>query len=223
LIRGAAVARAGGKTTVGERHGRTSRDTRARLISAANEALREKGFFGATAREIARRARCNQALVFYHFGSVGNLLLAALDDVSARRFDHYRAVLEDSEGISGILQLAELVFREDLDAGYLTVLAEMINAASSTPGLGPEVAARIAPWRQFAADGLRRGLTEVGLPELVEADDVGHALVALFLGLELLAHLDGDRTRAIHLFEGAQKLIELFAPFNVQQPGKEHT
>jgi AcrR family transcriptional regulator len=43
------------------------------------------GFAGASAREIARRADCNQALVFYHFGSVTELLLAGLDDVSTRR------------------------------------------------------------------------------------------------------------------------------------------
>jgi AcrR family transcriptional regulator len=42
------------------------------------------GFAGASAREIARRADCNQALVFYHFGSVTELLLAGLDDSTRR-------------------------------------------------------------------------------------------------------------------------------------------
>ena len=45
-------------------------DTRAVLIAAAIDTLREAGFAGASARRIAKRAGCNQALIFYHFGSV---------------------------------------------------------------------------------------------------------------------------------------------------------
>ena len=54
-----------------------STETRAALVAGAIEALREVGFAGASAREIAGRADCNQGLVFYHFGSVTELLLAA--------------------------------------------------------------------------------------------------------------------------------------------------
>ncbi len=45
-------------------------DTRAALIEAAIAALHESGFARASARRTAQRAGCNQALVFYHFGSV---------------------------------------------------------------------------------------------------------------------------------------------------------
>jgi AcrR family transcriptional regulator len=53
--------------------------TRAALIAGAIQTLREAGFAGASARQIARRAGCNQALIFYHFGSVPDLLIAALE------------------------------------------------------------------------------------------------------------------------------------------------
>ena len=46
---------------------------------------RTKGFAGASARAIAPRASFNQALIFYHFGSVRNPLLAVLDLISERR------------------------------------------------------------------------------------------------------------------------------------------
>lgn len=43
--------------------------------------------------------------------------------------------------------MAAAIFRDDLEAGYVTVLAEMIAGASSIPSLGAEVAARIAAWK----------------------------------------------------------------------------
>src|SRR3974390_3691477 len=68
-----------------------SPDTRRALIDAAIETLRVDGFARASARAISARAGCNQGLVFYYFGSVSNLLLAALDAVSADRLDRPRA------------------------------------------------------------------------------------------------------------------------------------
>ncbi|MFD8819212.1 TetR/AcrR family transcriptional regulator, partial [Streptomyces sp. NPDC059627] len=76
------MARAGGKRSVEPSGNASSAATRAALVAAAADALREVGFAGASAREIARRADCQQSLVFYHFGSVAKLHLAALDQVS---------------------------------------------------------------------------------------------------------------------------------------------
>ena len=64
---------------------RRSAGTKLQIVEAALETLKTKGFAGASAREIARTGGFNQALIFYHFGSVRNVLLAALDLVSERR------------------------------------------------------------------------------------------------------------------------------------------
>ncbi|MGH9008051.1 MAG: TetR/AcrR family transcriptional regulator [Acidimicrobiales bacterium] len=207
------MARAGARTAVGGRTASGSVETRRRLIEGAIEALRAEGFFGASAREIARRAGCNQGLVFYHFGSVGNLLLAALDEVSAARLGRYTSAVEAANGIHALIDVAESVFKEDLEAGHIAVLAEMVAGASSTPGLGHEVAARIAPWRDFAAHALQNALGSTVLPEMVPTEEVAHAIVALYLGLEMLAHLDGDRSPALRLFDQARQLAALFAAF----------
>ena len=63
--------------------------TRARLVEAALQSLQEEGFAGTTARSIAARAGVNQALVFYHFGGVDGLLLAALDASATERLGRY--------------------------------------------------------------------------------------------------------------------------------------
>jgi AcrR family transcriptional regulator len=203
------VAKSGTKAVMGRPAAAGTQETRDALVRGAIDALKDQGFAGASAREIARRAGCNQSLVFYHFRSVTNLLLAALDEVSATRHAHYQAAVDRATGLGELVDAAEGVFEEDLDAGHIAVLAEMIAGASATPGLAPEVAARIAPWRQFAADALGGVLSGTPLSAVIEPDVAAHAVVALYLGLEMLAHIDGDRTPALALFARARELAVL--------------
>ncbi|HEY5024519.1 MAG TPA: TetR/AcrR family transcriptional regulator [Acidimicrobiales bacterium] len=203
------MARSGAKRAVGRGSSQGSEETRRALVAATIDSLRDVGFSGTSAREIARRAGYNQGLVFYHFGSVTGLLLAALDEVSALRLTSYRHAVDEADGLQELVDTAESVFREDLDAGYISVLAEMIAGASSTPGLGAEVAARIAPWRTFAADAVRDTLADTPFSQLLPPDELAHGIVALYLGLEMLAHLDGDRDAALALFERARQLAGL--------------
>lgn len=58
--------------------------TRERILEAAVEAFAEKGFLGASTREIARRAGTNQGLITYHFRSKDELWRAAADDIFER-------------------------------------------------------------------------------------------------------------------------------------------
>jgi AcrR family transcriptional regulator len=186
-----------------------SADTRAALVAGAVQALGEVGFAGASAREIANRAGANQALVFYHFGSVSELLLAALDDVSDRRLAAYSQALEQATTVSELIESARTIFSEDLDAGHVAVLVEMITGAQSTPGLGAQVAARLAPWREFAETAVRKAMAGSPVESLVPARELAHGVVAGFLGLELLASLDGDRAPALALFDRARMVAGL--------------
>jgi AcrR family transcriptional regulator len=214
------VGRPGTPTRVRRDASSGATDTRQALIQAAIDSLRADGYGGASARTIAARAGCNQGLVFYHFGSVANLLLAALDEVSARRLKQYQAALDGVESPEELVGVAAAIFREDLDEGYVTVLAEMIAGASSTPGLGPEVAKRIKPWRAFATRAISEVLADTAFDGVVPGENLGHAVVALYLGLELLAHLDGDRKPAAALFDRAAKLAPLVAVLTSRGGGR---
>src|SRR3984957_4095309 len=108
--------------------------TKQALVAAAIETLKAEGFAGASARAIAGRAGCNQALVFYHFGSVVALLLAALDDVSTSRLARYRDAVDQVRSLGEFVDVAGGIFSDDLDAGHVAVLVEMIAGSSSTLG-----------------------------------------------------------------------------------------
>ena len=202
------MAKAGPRADAGSRRTQSAA-VREALVQAALDALRETGFAGASAREIARRAGCSQALVFYHFGSVPDLLLAALDEVSARRLAAYRGLLEHATSMAALAESARAIFEADLDAGHVRVLAELVNGAHAVPGLGEQVAERLRPWRELAEDAIRRALGRSAAARLLPPAEMAHALVAGFLGLELLTSLDGDRAAALAVFDRARSLARV--------------
>jgi len=200
-------------------------ETRARIVQAAVEVLKREGFGGASARAIARTGGFNQALVFYHFGSVRDLLLAALDETSARRMARYREVVDDADDLQELVAAATQVYREDLASGHIKVLAEVIAGASSMPELGSEIVRRIEPWIDFTSDAITRVFATLPFPIPVPPEDAAFGIVALFLGIELLTHLDGDGARSDRLFELASQLATmaalLFGTHPASDPGAE--
>jgi AcrR family transcriptional regulator len=212
------MAKSGSASRVVERETGRSAETRRLLVQAAVDTLKSEGYAGASARAIAERAGSNQGLIFYHFGSVANLLLAALDDVSRQRLEQYSAVVARVQSPAELVDAATAIFREDLDAGHVTVLVEMIAGANATPGLGPEVAARIGPWFTFAQGAIENALVGSALGSVLPGGDLAYGVVALYLGLEMLTHLDGDRAPALALFAHAARLAQLFETLTAPRP-----
>jgi AcrR family transcriptional regulator len=194
-------------------------ETRKRLVAAATATLIEQGFAGASARVIADRAGVNQGLIFYHFDSVVGLLLAALDAVSEARAVRYGEVVAGVTSLTDLVDAATSIFEEDLKAGRVAVLVAMMSGAASTPGLGEEVAKRIAPWTGFARDAISGALEGSPLGSVLPGDEVAYAVVALYLGMEMLTELDGDRGPAEALFSRAGTLAGLLQAFNGSAPG----
>lgn len=175
--------------------------TKATIVEAALETLRTRGFAGASAREIASAGSFNQALIFYHFGSVNGLLLAALELVSERRMLAYGPAFEQAQTISELAALAQRIHAEDLENGYVTVLVEMVAAGAADRELGGEVAAYVDPWVELVERKLQALLGRSPLRFLVEPRDLAFAIVAMYLGVDLLGHLEGTHGRAESLLE----------------------
>ena len=134
----------------------TAEETKDRIVEATLAVLKRSGYAGASARAIAAEGGFNQALIFYHFGSVRDVLLAALDRTSAERMTAYRAAAAEAPDIPALVEVAGTIYRDDLASGHITVLAELIAGASADPELGPEIVTRIAPWIDFAREQIER-------------------------------------------------------------------
>jgi AcrR family transcriptional regulator len=192
--------------------------TKARIAEAALQTLKAEGFTGATAREIARTGDFNQALVFYHFGSVQNALLAALDLVSNRRMRAYQPAFEKARTASELARLASDIYAEDIENGYVTVLGEMVAAGVSEPRLGREVVARLEPWIGMVERKVQALLTGSVFEGMVPPRDLAFAIIALYLGIDMLSHHDGERIRAEALLDLAVRYAPLLEALLPSQP-----
>jgi AcrR family transcriptional regulator len=67
-----------------------TREIRSKLLEAATQAFAERGYEGARVDAIARRARANKAMIYYHFGPKQKLYQAVL----ASLFSRPRAALD---------------------------------------------------------------------------------------------------------------------------------
>jgi hypothetical protein len=135
----------------------------------------------------------------------------------------FTAAVSDVSSPTQLTDVAAEIFRDDLDSGHVTVLAEMIAGASSVPGLGVEVAARLEPWFAFAQDAVESSFGDTPLASLIPADDVAYGIVALYLGLEMLTHLNGDREPALKIFADAQRLVALLGSLSAFLPPRTTT
>ncbi len=186
--------------------------TRERIISAAVATLREEGFAGTSARSIARRGKFNQALIFYHFGTVLDVLVTTLETVSAERLAQYRAAVADVPDLRTALAVAREQYETDVREGHITVLVELVAGASSVPLLGREIVRCMEPWIVFSEESIRRFLGGTPLESLIPAREAAHALLSIYLGIELLDHLDPDADTARPLFVVAERMLNAVEP-----------
>jgi AcrR family transcriptional regulator len=181
-----------------------SAQTQTQILDAAVETLRDDGFAGATSRAIARRGGFNQALVFYHFGSLDGLLLAALERTSEARLARYREALADVATVDVLLERLAGLYEDDRRSGHMTVVSQMIAGSLARPELAPRVLEQMRPWVELAEQTIERLL-----PPLVPAADAAHAAVTFYLGVNLLASLDPGDERLSALFAHARELAPL--------------
>jgi AcrR family transcriptional regulator len=192
--------------------------TKLQIAEAARESLKANGFAGSSARAIAHIGGFNQALIFYHFGSVQNALLAALDMISERRLADYRPAFGAARTAPELARLARRIYDEDLERGYITALGEMVSGGVSDPILGAEVAARIEPWIEMVERKLEQLLAGSPLRGLASPADLAFGIVSLYFGVDVLGHLQRDRARAESLLDLATRLAALAETVLPSQP-----
>jgi AcrR family transcriptional regulator len=188
---------------------RTGEAKRRQIVDAALTVLKRDGFAGATSRAIAREGGFNQALIFYHFGTLDGLLLAALDRTSAERLARYRQAVEEAETIEELAAVAARVYAEDRDAGHTTVVSQMVAGSVARPELAPEMIARTEPWIELCEEALRKTFAQLPVPPTAPLRDLAYAVVTFYLGLNLLTHLDEDRAQTDRLVEQLQLMTPL--------------
>ncbi|MEV0262027.1 TetR/AcrR family transcriptional regulator [Streptomyces sp. NPDC050617] len=181
-------------------------DTKDRLIEAATSVLKTHGYAGASARTIAKAAGANSALVFYHFGGVDQLLLAALDRSSADRMARHSATVAPIRTVEELADAATRIYRDDLEGGHVAVFCELVAAAVAKPELRGPVSERAQPWLAFVEETLERVIGGTPLARLTPPRELANAAIAFYLGVNLFTVLDADRSRTESVFALVRRL-----------------
>lgn len=167
-------------------------NTRTKLLDAALETLRIQGIAGVSARTIAATAGVNQALVFYHFGSVDQLLADACVHGSEQRVRVYRARLAAVTSLRELLDLGRALHAEEKDAGNVTALAQLLAGSQTDAKLAPATASGLNLWIAELETTLTRVLRDTPLAEFIDLPGLSKATAAAFVGLELYEGVDPD-------------------------------
>jgi AcrR family transcriptional regulator len=184
-------------------------DTKQRIVDAAIATLKEEGFSGTSARAIARRGHFNQALIFYHFGTLNELLVAAFDAVTTERRERYVELFDDAGPLETKLRAAVDLYREDRDSGRIAVISEVIAGSTGNEDLAPMVAERVELWLDLTQDVLARMLDQAGLAGFLSPREAAYAVTAFFLGMDILSNVGGDVAQPEALMERAAALAPL--------------
>lgn len=195
-----------------------SEDTKRRIIDATLLTLRQHGAGGTSARAIAKAGGFNTSLLFYHFGSVEGALLAAARADTQQRIARYSARLEEVTSLPELVTFAREMHRENLEAGHVTVMVQMLSATSAHPDIRTDLATVFDPWIDLVRDTLDRLVGPDGIAG-VSTTDVAVGVTSLFLGLELLTHLGDDFGRAASLLDALTDAADLLVALGALNAG----
>ncbi|WP_436701952.1 TetR/AcrR family transcriptional regulator [Nocardioides sp. BYT-33-1] len=170
--------------------------TRARLLDATLRVVADQGIAKASARSIATEAEVNQALVFYHFGSVDELLAAACLHGAEQRVAAHRTALEGVRDIPGLVAVAHAVHATERAEGTVALLGQLLAGASSHPALADATRQGLDLWIVEVERVLRRLIAPTVLADLVDVPGLARAIGSGFVGLELYEGVDGEGAAA---------------------------
>lgn len=185
-------------------------DTRQRLMAGALDTVRERGLAGTSARSIATAAGVNQALVFYHFGSVAELVAAACQAATVERVAAFGARFEAVTDLGQLLAVGRELAAEERALGNVTVLAQLLAGAQHDPVYAQASAVALRLWTEQVEQVLTRLFADSPLIDVLDLPGLAAALSASFVGLGLYQGVDpAGADAALAALDRLAVLVEL--------------
>lgn len=184
-------------------------ETRRRIIEATLTSLTEHGIVGTSARSIAKIGDFNQALIFYHFGSVDDAVIAAVAQMSDRRMQNHRSKLEQATSLPDLIRIARELHADDTDSDNMAIMTQAFAGAAADADMGSKLYQQLEPWSEMVATTIERVLGDTPVAPTVPHRQIADAISALFLGIELLDTLEPARGHAAAMFDSLESLAEL--------------
>ena len=200
------MARAGRRRGEKERGvgGSAREDTPAAIVEATIAALADVGYGATSAREVASRAGVAPGGVFYHFGSMDDLLATVYERLMAERLDRFATVMQrpPAELPAALAAATRVEFRLPSSRALLEIVVGSIDS----PTLSTKVREGTDASVTFTADALRVVAAGSPVAQAMPIELAAELAVAAFFGVEVL----GKVGRSIDL-DAVARLIELIA------------
>jgi AcrR family transcriptional regulator len=168
-------------------------DTRTQIIEAARRRLLADGYAGLSTRKVADEAEVPLSQLHYHFGSKRGLILALFEQENQQRLDRQRRLYAEDTPLWQRYERACDYLEDDLDAGYVRVLQEMIAAGWSNAEIGEAVRQLLGGWFVLLTEVARETEHRHGPLGPFTADEVATLVGTTFIGAEALLLLGFDR------------------------------
>jgi AcrR family transcriptional regulator len=182
---------------------------RERILRATVDTLAKQGFAAATARAIATTGGFAPGAIYYHFEDREDLLLAAMRHTSDGRTARYTERLATVGTPGELFAAVRELYEEDVATGHIAAVQELVAGAAAGSRLAEGVRAEISRWEDFTEELLGRFLGDSPFAAMVPRRELATAVMAFYLGLEMLTHLDGDRARGEAVFDAGARLAPL--------------
>jgi AcrR family transcriptional regulator len=177
--------------------------TRDRILSATVNTLAHQGYAGTTARAIALTGGFAPGVIYYHFRDLDDLFLATMRFTSEGRLERYRRRTEGITSAVELLARLRSLYDEDADTGHIAAVQELMTASSAP--MAEQTRWEIQRWQELAEEVITSLIAGTPFAAFVPVHQAAEAAVAFYLGLEMLMHLDGDRSRPDSFFGFAQQ------------------
>ncbi|MFJ4688188.1 TetR/AcrR family transcriptional regulator [Streptomyces sp. NPDC091377] len=173
-----------------------SLETKAKLLDGALRTLTEQGIAKTSARTVAAAAGVNQALVFYHFGTVDELLAAACRYGAERSVAPYRERFAAVTSLTELLAVGREIHTAERAGGHVALLGQLLAGAQTHKSLGPATAAGLELWIAEIERVLVRVLAATPFGEFTDPAGLARAVAASFVGIELYEGVDAEGATA---------------------------
>ena len=152
-------------------------DTRKRILAAASDEFGAHGFAAATVDRIARRARVNKAMIYYHFPNKRALYTCIIRDVFAPITDRVRNAMREEEPAARKLDrvIETLVRSIDESSYFLPIFLREIADGGAHLGLEELslMAAIFAAVRGVISEGVEQKVFQPVHPALAHFTIIG--------------------------------------------------
>ena len=185
------------------------RETRAQLLMAAIEVLREQGYVATSMRAVSDQAGTPLSLVQYHFGSKQGLLLAVMDEMNARGWERQRALWTDGRPFAEQWRTACEYLSQDINSGYVRILWELWAAGLADPELAERWRITQRGWRELIAERLERWQAEENVELPMRPQALATLIANIFEGAEteMLAGVPEEESPRLEALEACSALI----------------